>query len=398
MKETLNMLHLSSLGIWDLGENKGRMSTYLPLKAFADRGHKVYYLTNDKNQTNVEVGGIKVKRICGAVIKFNKGRLQGIIRRLLAPFSFFCFFIMGFRYSIKNRPNVIYAHTPKTALPAFLLSKIFRSKYVLRLYGVGKFYSSTKFKKMLKIDIHLAFLLKADLYILTNDGTSAEQVATSYGVEKDRIHFLRNGIDKSWANKKSDVLLREELAPNGEKILLSVSRLVKSKQIDLIIKAMPELLKHSKNVKLVIVGDGVEKNNLEVLSINLGLKDFVYFAGSQEQYKIIDYMNIADLFISMNALSSMSNPVFEAMICKKAIVALNTGKTEDIIKNNITGILVDLEQIDKLPEIVNNLLEDDAKREILGKNAQQLIYNEWPSWEERVDYEVDLVEKACTNY
>jgi len=177
-----------------------------------------------------------------------------------------------------------------------------------------------------------------------------------------------------------------------------VSRLVKSKQIDLIIKAMPELLKHSKNVKLVIVGDGVEKNNLEVLSINLGLKDFVYFAGSQEQYKIIDYMNIADLFISMNALSSMSNPVFEAMICKKAIVALNTGKTEDIIKNNITGILVDLEQIDKLPEIVNNLLEDDAKREILGKNAQQLIYNEWPSWEERVDYEVDLVEKACTNY
>ena len=46
----MNILNLSSLSLWDLGKGKGRVSTYLPIKGFVDRGHNVYYITNHVSQ------------------------------------------------------------------------------------------------------------------------------------------------------------------------------------------------------------------------------------------------------------------------------------------------------------------------------------------------------------
>lgn len=169
------------------------------------------------------------------------------------------------------------------------------------------------------------------------------------------------------------------------------------KQVDWIINVFAKLLKIDTNVRLIIVGEGPEKKYLKQLSIDLKIDDYVSFVGSQLQANIFNYMNMADVFVSMNALSSLSNPVFEAMICGLPVIALNRGTTSELIKNGENGILIDDEQLGELPRIINNLLENNEERKRIAENGRKTILEQWPSWEERVKKEIDLIENLVDN-
>lgn len=85
------------------------------------------------------------------------------------------------------------------------------------------------------------------------------------------------------------------------------------------------------------------------------------------------------------------------MICGTAVVALNRGTTSELIKNGENGILIEDDRLGELPQIINNLLENNEERKRIAKNGQRTILEQWPSWEERVRDEVDLVEKLAGN-
>lgn len=392
MVKKLNILNLSSLSVWNLGDNKGRLSIYLPLVNFTKNGHNVFYLTNEKKQKEGEVEGVKIIKVWMPIRPMMKKGLQIFTGLVLYPITVLCYLITGIKISKKNKPDIIYAHTADTALPAFILSKLYGAKYVLRLYGVKPIPQKNLLKKILLYDLLIAINLNADLYILTNDGTRADELLYKHNIKRDKIHFLKNGIDKHWADTIANQKLRKEIAPNNEKIIITVSRLAKWKQVDIILKAIPGLIELNRNIKLVIVGDGIEKENLQSMANDLNINNNVVFVGAQEQQNVVDYLRISDVFVSMNALSSMSNPVFEAMICGKTVIALNRGATGDLIKHNTTGILVNDNEKDNLPEILHNILENDYLRKEIGDNAQKFMLNEWPSWEERVNYELNLIE------
>lgn len=79
------------------------------------------------------------------------------------------------------------------------------------------------------------------------------------------------------------------------------------------------------------------------------------------------------------------------------MVALNRGTTSELIKNGENGILIEDDRLGELPQIINNLLENNEERKRIAKNGQRTILEQWPSWEERVRDEVDLVEKLAGN-
>ena len=232
--------------------------------------------------------------------------------------------------------------------------------------------------------------LNADAYILTNDGTSGDLFAKHFGVPEKKIYFLKNGIEKK-INIEPDNNLRQMIAPNGEKILISVSRLSNSKQVDVIIKMMPDLTKLIAT-KLIIIGDGDQMLFLKKLVEELRLQDSVIFLGALQQKEVYRYLNISDVFISMNNLSSMSNPVFEAMLCRKPIVALNMGNTSDLISEDFNGSLVEPDQINLLYQKVYKIINDESEIKRMGNNAREHILKEFPSWEERVEKEIRIIE------
>lgn len=383
MKE-LNTLHLSSLPLWDLKGGKGRVSTYLPLKGMVDRGHKVTYISDSINLDSGEYEGIICKKI------WSLPTSRSLFRFLLKPISDLNFFIAGMKEAKRNKPDIVYAHCVISAVPAFWIAKLYKAKFVIRLYGVGKG-AVNKWRHFPSYMMRRrSMLLDADAFILTNDGTAADKFAKKFGVPNEKIFFLKNGIKKD-VDLKKDEALRNELAPNGEYIVISVSRLSNSKQVDLIIKMMPNLVKELP-VKLVIIGDGGQRDYLEKLAVDLGVNEYVSFLGAKKQSEVYKYLNISDLFVSMNYLSSMSNPVFEAMICGKVVIALNKGTTTDLICHGENGLIIEESELDKLPIVADEILKDEKKRLELGANARKYMMRNWPTWEERVKQELDIIE------
>lgn len=146
--------------------------------------------------------------------------------------------------------------------------------------------------------------------------------------------------------------------------------------------------------RLVIVGDGLERKNLEIMASQLGISDRISFVGSICQKDVVRYQSVADVFISMNEISSLSNAVFEAMSCGKCVIALDRGTTRDLIKDGENGIVI--KSYEELKDAIIRLLSDSSLIARLGENAKSTI-STWPSWEERVQIEIEMINSLCEN-
>lgn len=389
VRRPLNILHLSTLGLWDLGTGKGRLSFALPLYNYAARGHRVWLLTSARHQQSGVYQGVRVRRLPTLLHPVIKKGWELSTTFLHLPFFYLALTVAGLT-RLAPRPQVVYAHDLFAALPAYVWSRLCGARYVLRLYGVAPphHWAQRRFWRF-------AFRLPADLYILTNDGTAARDLARSYGVPVDKICFWVNGISKSWAERPDN---SPKTGGNPkEKVVLSVSRLVGWKQVDLLIRAMPAVLSRLRQVKFVIVGEGDQRPYLEKLAEDLGVSPWVHFTGAVEHARVLDYLRSCDLLVSLNALSSINNPVLEAMVCGKAVLALNTGTTADLIRQGENGLLLEKGDPQEIGKAIVQLLQDEDLKARLGKKAREFILSRWPSWEERVAGEMATVKSLCTD-
>jgi len=382
----MNILHVSTLAIWDLGKGKGRVSTYLPIKCLADRGHSQIYITSNAAQPDTDEDNISARHIS---VPFSHARTIWML--LFWPIFSFVFVYKTYKICKGKHFDLVYSHSTYTSLPAKILAWIFKAKYALKLYGIG-----SHGWKPAGIVLKLAMRIKADTFVLVNDGTKAKEFAMSQGVPENKIHFLRNGINKD-VKVNIDDAFKKKYKNSDTKILLSISRLANSKNVDLIIKMVPELAKTDAKFHLIIVGDGPDRASLEKLVDDLQVREYVTFTGAANREEVFKFQAIADLFISMNNLSSMSNPVYESMICGKCVVALNKGGTTELVRDGYNGILIEPDKIDELPKVVYDLLMDDERRTKIGENAHDFLMNEWPSWDERVKQEAEILENLCSN-
>lgn len=387
------IIHVAPFALWDSGKGKGRVSTYIPIKELANNGYDNIYITyssyaspDDDSEQGIQV--VKINKPF-ADTRFSHTKIYLLL--FYFPIIYPLFFYHAIRMARKQDVDVVYSHSIDLAFIGYILAKIFKAKYVLRLYGIGTV-SAPRFLHW-GLMRKQAFWYPADLYIITQDGSNGYEYALKRGIPPHKIAFLRNGIEKQ-ANLNKDDLLYKRLAPNNEKLLLTVSRLVSSKNVDKIIDAFYELSKTMSGIRLVIVGDGLQRKELETKVSQLGISDRVCFVGAVYHKDIFRYQSVADIFISMNEISSLSNAVFEAMASGRCVIALDRGATRELIKDGENGIVI--KSFEELKDAIIKLLSDPSLIARLGSEAKKTIAT-WPSWEERVQQEVDLINSLCEN-
>lgn len=388
MKKTI--IHVAPFPIQNMGKGKGRVSTLLPLRGLVENGYDNIYITNSPYASpNDSEQGIEVIKIKDPFTKTNYAYTRLYMCFFYYPIIYPLFLYHAIRRGKSRNVVAVCCHSYYLAFVGYILSKIFKAKYISKFYGMG----------MPSAPGHPDLVRKAacwyptDLFIITNDGSNGYEYARKRGVPPHKIAFLRNGIDKP-ENLQKDERLYKELAPNNEKLLLSVSRLVSSKNVDKIIDAFYEVSKILPNTRLVIVGDGLKRKELEIKASKLGISDRISFVGAIYHKDVFRYQSIADLFISMNGISSLSNPVFEAMSCGKCVIALDRGATRELIKDGENGIVITSPE--ELKDAIIKLLSDPDRIARLGLEAKKTIAS-WPSWEERVQQEVEMINRLCDN-
>jgi len=154
--------------------------------------------------------------------------------------------------------------------------------------------------------------------------------------------------------------------------ILFVGRLTKQKSVEILLKAIKILKnKYSKNLKIAIVGDGELKENLNNLTVELGVNREVEFLGVRKDVK--ELMVSSKIFVLPSRWEGFGLVIIEAMSNMLPVIASNVGGIPELIEDGKDGILVPPENPKALARAINNLLENEELREKLSKAAYKKV-------------------------
>mgnify|MGYP000887162296 CR=1 FL=1 len=198
-----------------------------------------------------------------------------------------------------------------------------------------------------------------------------EETYKAFDINKD-IEVIYNFVDVERFNRKPLDAFKKVLAPNGERILLHASNFRKVKRVQDVVKVFYEVQKEIPS-KLMLVGDGPERPNMEELGRSLGICDQITFVGKQDQME--DIFAIADLFLLTSEYESFGLAALEAMASKVPVISTNAGGLGEVNIEGQTGFMADVGDVkamsEKAIEILRNNETLQAFKERAFNHAQQ---------------------------
>ena len=199
------------------------------------------------------------------------------------------------------------------------------------------------------------------------------------GRYRDKIVVIPNGINiDEFDIGHSKEECREKLGlPLEDEIILFLGGLSPHKGPDVLLKAMPKIIKEVPDAKLVLVGSGGMREELEGLCKKIGVKKYVKFAGFVgDTFKKALYYRSADVFTLPSTMLEIFGIVnLEAMACGVPIVASKIGGVPDVVKDGENGLLVQPRDSGALADAIIYLLENEDVRERMGKNGRVKVEN-----------------------
>lgn len=201
---------------------------------------------------------------------------------------------------------------------------------------------------------------------------------------KKEIDVVPNFIDVGKANHVFTDCQRSLMATEKEKIVTHISNFRKVKRIDDVIRIFYRI-QRKLPAKLMMVGEGPEKEAAELLAEELGIADrVVFFGNSNEIDKILCF---SDLFLLPSETESFGLAALEAMICGVPVISSNTGGIPEVNINGISGYLSNVGNVDEMAKNAISILQDDTilkqfKERAIAEAKKFDIYNIVPLYED----------------
>jgi N-acetylgalactosamine-N,N'-diacetylbacillosaminyl-diphospho-undecaprenol 4-alpha-N-acetylgalactosaminyltransferase len=213
--------------------------------------------------------------------------------------------------------------------------------------------------------LHKAFLFRT-VYKFPN---VRKIITVSKGIEKKLNNNYNLKKTKTIYNP-IDLKLLAQKAVDFDYIL-AVGRLCRQKGFDILINAFAKSNLKNK-IKLIILGEGKERNNLEKLINGLDLKSQVLLYGKVDNPFI--YMKHATFFVLSSRFEGFGNVIIEALACETPVIATNceSGPSE-IIENSKNGLLVPSEDVELLKDAMERLYHDGELYMKLKSNARKSV-------------------------
>lgn len=234
--------------------------------------------------------------------------------------------------------------------------------------------------------------------ILKSNLKSADKIlATSQTIEK-YIHKIINkkviitpfGIDTA-IFKPMEV---QSVFDADQIVIGAIKSLEKIYCIDILIRAFAELKKKVKNIKLLIVGEGTQRDELATLANQLQIEKDILFTGKIAHNEIPAYHNMIDIFVNISEYESFGVSVLEAMACAKPVVVTDTGGLNEIIQNDSIGFKIPVKDIQLLVSKLLLLIADKELRSKIGNNARQYVLDNY-NWKNNLEIMISEYEKIA---
>ena len=274
--------------------------------------------------------------------------------------------IPALRQVIASRaPDIIVTHAVKSH---FLLrrSRVWKQfPWIAFHHG----YTTTDRKMRLMNRLDRLSLPAADR-LLTVCKAFARDLAGTINVPVEDIAVQHNSIrPRPPASADEAKTLRVRLGlSKDDRVLLSIGRLSREKAHGDLLAAFAQVKRE--NLKLIIVGEGPERGNLQAAAEALGITDSVIFAGPTSQ--IQPFYDLADMFVISSHSEGSSNVLLEAMAAKVPVVSTSVGGVPEMVEDNESALLIPPRDPQAMAAAIIRLLDDKRLAQRLATNASQL--------------------------
>lgn len=263
-----------------------------------------------------------------------------------------------------------------TGVAGYILKRLTGVPLMVQLFST--FYGQTTFHRERVLN---RLLLVIGKWILR--WADAVRVLT----ERDRQRIVAVGVnpDRVWVipalppdllrfTRGDGTALRSRvLTGEARKIVLYVGRLSTEKGVDLLLRAMVDVVQKHPDTRCVIAGSGPEEDSLRRMAADLGLQDRVVFAGRVPYHVLPDYYAACDVFVLPSWYEGLAFVLFEAGAAAKPIVATRTENIAEVVSDGQTGFIVERGNAGQLAEKISLLLGDAQLRHTIGTAAQALV-------------------------
>lgn len=267
------------------------------------------------------------------------------------------------------------------------LKKKYHIPYVIRFGGGDIPGAQKRFSFIYKIlsPFIRAIWANADALIANSEVLMQKAMAFE---KRYPIEVITNGVDSDFFAKDRDKSNFTIVKADNQINILFVSRLIQGKGLQYIIPQMERINQEcKKKIYLTIVGDGPYREELERMTVESKVFEYVSFEGKKNKEELYFYYNQADLFILPSESEGMPNVVLEAMAMGLPIIMTPCGGSKELIQDN--GYIASRE---KFVDTVITLCNDEQSRISMGKQSEILARTKY-SWQEKAKEYLKLFEE-----
>ncbi len=355
----MNILHITT------HLNFGGISSYIKWLGYGlnKRGHKVWVASSGgklvQNFENNRISHIKIN--INTKCEFNPKLVIALIKLL--------------KIIKENHIQIIHSHTRCAQMLSFWIYKLTGLPFITTCHGFHKLRISRKLlpcwgEKVIAISTAVK-----------------EYLVNQMKVPPTKIQLIHNGIDLEYFQDRNLNLLQQEAKKkyniNG-RVIGTICRLSSVKATEDLIVAASRLRNDFSDIKVLIIGEGKQLLKLKELVDKLELREMIVFGGALEDVRIP--LSIMDVFILTSTQEGLGLSLMEAMACGVPSVACNIGGVNNLVKQDLSGLLISPNSPDQIVLSVGKILNDSKFREFIVNEAKKII-------KEKFDLEI-MVEKV----
>ena len=256
----------------------------------------------------------------------------------------------------KHNIDIISTHSGKDAWLGSIVGKITNTKVVRVRHLQTPINSTTSYNLSTKV---VTVSKQVQKYLLEK------------GVKKEKLQTIYTGVDTDKFVPKEEKILKKELNLEEDTILVGIVAVLRgAKRHKDLIEAISQI---DANVKLVIIGSGPQEENIKKIISEKNLKNRVIMLGHKEN--IHNLLPSLDIFVLPSNMEALGTSILEASSCGIPCIGSRVGGIPECIIDNETGFLFENQNVKELKDRLEKLIKDKELRTKFGKNARELIVN-----------------------
>ena len=283
---------------------------------------------------------------------------------------------LGFQYKVRESIIHTLVEFPYAWLGARLATR-YRTPLIINALGTYAIRPLLKWP-----DKYFAEWAYNTAKIITAPSIFTKDSILKFSKTKTPIRVINEGVNFARFQKEIDMPELRNLYKD-RKVLITVGGLKPRKGQDLVIRALAILKKHRNDFHYCIIGKGGFEEYLRNIVHEENLESNVTFLGELDGDRLVKYFQLCDIYVHTPRLIDWNFEGFgivylEASACGKPIVATNSGGIRNAVIDGKTGIIVPENDIDRIAQAIEKLLDDQSLRSNLGQNGREYARkNDW---------------------